>query len=118
MILSSMSANEITINNAYEDYVYIQEDIRDKDDKLISKTILIRNYGIRNISPNDSVITPDYQSNLKYSVPRPEHISSRAQNIIPWKFDDSIWYSCNYNYEGETDEFIEKIFEFDFSRGE
>ena len=118
MILSSKSVNEISMNNTYEDYVYIQEDIRDKDDKLISKTILIRNYGIRNISPNESVITPDYQSNLKYSVPRPEHTSSRAQNIIPWKFDDSIWYSCNYNYEGETDEFIEKIFEFDFSRGE
>ena len=115
MISNTMNQNDnINITN-YENYVYFQEDIRDNEDKLISKTIVVKNYGIRNILPNNNVITPDYQSTLKYSVPRPENTLSRTQ--IPWKFEDSIWFNCNYNYEGETDEIIEKIFEFDFNRG-
>ena len=117
-MLNSLNQNESKNNINYEDFISIQDDIRDKDEKekLISKTIYIKNYGIRNISPYNNVITHDYQSNLKYSIPRPENSSSRAANQIPWKFSDSIWNTCNYNYEGETDEFIEKIFEFDFNR--
>ena len=118
LLYSSMSQkdNKNIINN--EKYVHIQEDIRDNNEKLISKTIYVRNYGIRNIEPNNNVITNDYQSTLKYSIPRPENTLTRTKNQIPWQFKDSIWSSCNYNYEGETDEIIEKMFNFDFYRGE
>ena len=116
MLLNKMNqSGNINITN-YDNYVYFQEDIRDNEDKLISKTISIKNYGIRNILPNNNVITQDYQSTLKYSIPRPENTSSNRTQI-PWKFEDSIWFNCNYNFEGETDEIIEKIFEFDFNRG-
>ena len=118
MILSSMSSKDLQINTNFEKYSFIQEDKRGNDDQLISKTIIVKNYGIRDISPNNEVITQDYQSNLKYSIPRPEPSSSRAENQIPWKFSDSIWCSCNYNYEGVNDEIISKIFDFDFIRGE
>jgi hypothetical protein len=108
--------NKNTIN--LENYVDIQEDIRNEEDKLISKTINIYNYGIRNIIPNNNIITYDYQSTLKYSIPRAENSSSRVQNQVPWQFTDSIWSNCNYNYEGETDETIEKICDFDFNRND
>ena len=121
MLLNTMGQNDNKNNNNInfdENLVTIQEDERDNDNKLISKTIYISNYGIRNINPNNNVITHDYQSTLKYSVPRPEHTSSRMANQVPWKFTDSIWNTCNYNYDGETDEYIGKVFEFDFNRGE
>ena len=118
MLLKSMSLIDVKNATHYENFVNLQEDIRDNDDKLISKTIYVKNYGIRNINPDYNVITQDYQSTLKYSIPRPENISSRKQNQNPWKFSDSIWKECNYYYEGETDEIIEKAFEFDFSRDE
>ena len=117
MILNSTNQKD-KINTIDQNNISIQEDIRDNEDKLISKVIYVQNYGIRNILPNNNVITNDYQSTLKYSTPRPEDLSSRIRNQIPWQFVDSIWSCCNYYYEGETDESIEKIFEFDFNRSE
>ena len=115
----NQNENENKIKNKYYsgDCVSVQEDIRDED-KLISKTIYVYNFGIRNIIPSNNLITHDYQSTLKYSTPRPENASSRIANQIPWKFTDSIWNCCNYNYEGDSDDFIEKVFTFDFNRGE
>ena len=118
MLLRTISQNEMKVNTNFENYVYMQEDERDADDILISKTIVVKTFGIRYIEPNNNVITHDYQSLLKYSIPRPEDTSSRAKNQIPWKFSDSIWNLCNYNYEGESDEIIDKMFEVDFNRGE
>ena len=119
-MLSSKVSNNIEIKNKInlEEYVDIQEDTKNEEDILISKTIHIYNYGIRNITPNNNIITHDYQSTLKYSIPRAENSSSRAQNQIPWQFADSIWSICDYYYEGETDEFIEKICDFDCKRND
>ena len=116
--LNSMGQNENKNHINFGDLVSIQEDVRDEENKLISKTIYINNYGIRNVTPNCNVITHDYQSTLKYSTPRPENASSRVANQVPWSFSDSIWSNCNYNFEGVTDDFIERIFHFDFNRGE
>ena len=118
MLLNPMNKKETKNNTSYENYVNIQEDVRDDDDKLISKTIYIKNYGIRNIIPNNNIITHDYQSTLKYSIPRAENSSTRVQNQVPWQFTDSIWSNCNYFFEGETDEIISKICDFDFNRDE
>ena len=118
MLANSMGQNENKNHYDFEDLVSIQEDVRDEENKLISKAISITSYGIRHITPNCNVITHDYQSTLKYSTPRPENASSRAANIIPWQFSDSIWGACNYNFEGETDDFIDKIFHVDFNKGE
>ena len=97
----------------------IQKDIRDMNNKLISKTIYINNYGIRYVSPNNNIITQEYQSTLKFSIPRPETLSSRTQKQNLWKFNDSIWFYYNkYNIDEENDDFINKIFETDFNMGD
>ena len=96
----------------------IQRDQRDKNNKLISKTIYITNYGLRYVSPNNNIITHEYQSTLKFSIPRPENYSSRNNKQSPWKYSDSIWNYFNYNVEGENDLIYEKMFETDFNMGE
>ena len=111
----------ININKNYlggDIIIDIQQDIRDKNNKLISKTIYINNYGLRYVTPNNNIITKDYQSTLKFSRPRLENISSRNEKQNPWKYADSIWYHYKYNYEGETDKTIEKMFEIDFEMSE
>ena len=110
----------LKINNKYfgENIdIDIQQDIRDSNNKLISKTIHISNYGIRYVSPNDNIITKEYQSTLKFSIPRPENSSSRTQKQNLWNFNDSIWSFYKYNIDGETNDFIDKIFETDFNMG-
>ena len=118
--INEINNHIININRKYlgEDIdIDIQQDIRDKNNKLISKTIYINNYGFRYVTPNNNIITKDYQSTLKFSRPRPEIYSSRDKQN-PWKYTDSIWYHYKYNFEGETDETIEKMFEEDFQMAE
>ena len=96
----------------------ISSKIEGKNNKLISKIIYINNYGLRYVTPNNNIITKDYQSTLKFSRPRLENISSRNEKQNPWKYADSIWYQYKYNYEGETGKTIEKMFEIDFEMSE
>ena len=106
---------EILKNNFKE--IKFQKDIKNENGELIDKHILIYNFGIRNIIPTHNVITNDYQSTLKYSIPRPELNSLKNKNVIPWKYELSIWFFMNINYENfYTDEMIEKAFYFDFNR--
>ena len=93
----------------------IQKDEKDKDNKLISKTIYIRNYGVIYVSPNNNIITKEYKSTLKFSIPRPDYILSGMTQQNPWKYNDSIWNYYKYNFEGETDDILEKMFETDFN---
>ena len=121
---SGINTNRTNRTNVNKKYfgenidIDIQEDQRDKNNKLISKTIYVSNYGYRNITPNNNIITQEYQSTLKFSIPRPDIISSRSNKQNPWKYTDSIWYYYNYNYEGETDDILNKMFEADFNLGE
>ena len=117
-INNEINSNIININRKYfggDIDIDIQEDSRDKNNKLISKTIYISNFGLRYVTPNNNIITQDYQSTLKFSIPRPENISSRLKKQNPWKYSDSIWNYYKYKYEGETDEIIDKMFETDFN---
>ena len=116
--LNSVNQKDYKNNDNYRKNISIQEDERDNEDKLISKTIYIKNYGIRNIVPSNKIVTDDYQSTLKYSTPRFENDLSSTRDSIPWQFSDSIWSFYKYNFEGETDEFLKEMCEFDFNRGE
>ena len=116
--LNSVNQKDYKNNENYRKNISIQEDERDNEDKLISKTIYIKNYGIRNIVPSNKIVTDDYQSTLKYSTPRFENDLSSTRDSIPWQFSDSIWSFYKYNFEGETDEFLKEMCEFDFNRGE
>ena len=117
MLINSTNATK-NINQIDEKNLSIQEDLRDKNDKLISKVINIDNYGIRNIEENNKVITKNYENALNYCIPRPKDPSLILKRKLQWNFNDSIWSCCNYHYEGETDETINKIFDFDFIRNE
>ena len=96
----------------------IQKDEHDKNNKLISKTIYVSNYGLRNVSPNPNIITKEYQSTLKFSIPRSADFFSGNSKKSQWKFSDSIWNYYNYSIEGESDLIIEKMFETDFNLSE
>ena len=93
----------------------IQEDKRDENNKLISKTIYVKNFGLRVIKPNNNIVTKEYKSTLKFSVPRPDDISSKMTIQNLWKYSNSFWSYYNYNFEGETDDTLEKMFETDFN---
>ena len=113
--------NNNTIINVNKKYfgenidIDIQKDEKDKNNKLISKTIHIRNYGVIYISPNNNIITKEYKSTLKFSIPRPDYISSGITQQDPWEYKDSIWNYYKYDFEGETDDILEKMFETDFN---
>ena len=113
--------NKSNINKNYfggDVDIDIQEDQKDKNNKLISKTIYVYNFGVRYVPPNNNIITKEYQSTLKFSIPRPENYSSRNKKQNPWKYSDSIWSYYKYNLEGETDEIIDRMFETDFNMAE
>ena len=113
--------NKSNINKNYfggDVDIDIQEDQKDKNNKLISKTIYVYNFGVRYVPPNNNIITKEYQSTLKFSIPRPENYSSRNKKQNPWKYSDSIWSYYKYNLDGETDEIIDRMFETDFNMSE
>ena len=70
-----------------------------------------------NIKPNFNVLTHDYKSNLKYTEPRPKNIINKfVKPRTPWTFPISIWAYYGYEYEGDSEEYLDKCFEFDFNR--
>ena len=60
--VNEINNNMITINRKYfgnDVDIDIQEDIKDKNNKLISKTIYIRNFGYRYVPPNNNIMTKE-----------------------------------------------------------
>ena len=96
----------------------IQEDKRDENNKLISKTIYVKNFGFREIKPNNNIITKEYKSTLKFSIPRPEETSSKISMQNLWKYSNSFWSYYNYNIEGESENILEKMLEADLDLAE
>jgi hypothetical protein len=113
--------NYFSINKTYFGNnidIDIQNDKRDENNKLISKTIYVKNFGLRLVKPNNNIVTKEYKSTLKFSVPRPDDKSSGMSVQNRWKFPNSFWSYYNYNFEGETDVTLGKIFETDFNLAE
>ena len=70
-----------------------------------------------NVKPNFNVLTHDFKSNLKYTEPRPKNIINKfVKPRTPWTFPISIWAHYGYEYEGDSEEYLDKCFEFDFNR--
>ena len=113
--------NYFSINKTYFGNnidIDIQNDKRDENNKLISKTIYVKNFGLKIVKPNNNIVTKEYKSTLKFSVPRPEDKSSGMTVQNRWKFPNSFWSYYNYNFEGETDDTLGKMFETDFNLAE
>ena len=84
---------------------------------IMKKEIIVRFIHKKSIRENFKVITDDFVTNLKYCEPRPERKFDKfIKPRPPWTFPQSIWYYYNYNYEGETEDTINKCFEHDFQR--
>ena len=83
------------------------------------KKISIHTLGKRIIEKNLKVIDEDFLKVIKYCEPRPGKIKNKIiKPKTPWAFQNSIFYFCGYNFEGENEEIINECFEFDFKRCE
>ncbi|MCQ2819743.1 MAG: hypothetical protein MJ252_20960, partial [archaeon] len=80
-------------------------------------TIPISDIAIKTVSVNHQVINELYRSNLRYTQPRPVKIINRfVKPRTPWTYPISIWAYYDYDYEGDSEDYINKCFEFDFER--
>ena len=64
-----------------------------------------------------NIIDSSYKKYLEYCEPRPQKkIDINFKPRTPWIFQISIWYSYEYNYDGDSKEYLDKVFENDFSK--
>ena len=83
----------------------------------VNTTIIVDTVSKIKIIYNKNVINEDYRKMIKFSEPRPEKIKNKfIKPKTPWNFSVSIWAYYGYNYEGETEQYLNKCFKFDFER--
>jgi len=64
-----------------------------------------------------TIIDSTYKKYLVYCVPRPEKkIDLNIKPRTPWTYPISVWYAYEYNYEGDNKDYLDKVFDHDFSR--
>ena len=90
--------------------------LEENNEKII-KEIKVNFLGKKIVKQNLKIINENYITTLKYCEPRPERKFERfIKPKTPWTFQISIWHYYNYNYEGESEEYINQCFEHDFKR--
>ena len=95
------STNENIITNLPKDKISITVD-------TISKI---------QVKVNQNVINENLAKNIVFSEPRPEKIINKfVKPRTPWSFPISIWAYYGYDYEGDTEDYLDDCFEFDFNR--
>ena len=104
--------NENNINNENN-----KNNDNDNNEKEKEKKVSISILGKKYIEQNLKVIDEDFLKVIKYCEPRPGKIKNKIiKPKTPWSFNNSIFYFCGYNYEGENEDIINECFEFDFTR--
>jgi hypothetical protein len=82
-----------------------------------------RQYIITKVAKTQVEINPNviqhsnYRKLIKFCEPRPEKkviVIKKART--PWTFGASIWTFYDYKLEGEPEEYINELFEYDFTR--
>ena len=69
------------------------------------------------VKVNHNVISENLTKNIVFSEPRPERIINKfVKPRTPWSFPVSIWAYYGYQYEGDSEEYLNQCFEFDFNR--
>ena len=69
------------------------------------------------IKINRNVLNEDYRKNIKFTEPRPLKIINKfVKPRTPWTYPISIWAYYGYDYEGDSEEYLDQCFEFDFKR--
>ena len=80
-------------------------------------TIVVDTISKLHVKMNHNVINENLTKNILFSVPRPERIINKfVKPRTPWSFPISIWAYYGYEYEGDSEDYINQCFEFDFNR--
>lgn len=80
-------------------------------------SILITHLGKKIVKVNHNVINDEYRKMIKFTEPRPVKIIDRfVKPRTPWTFPISIWAYYDYQYNGDTQDYLDQCFEFDFKR--
>ena len=106
-----------------EDEEEDDDDNNNKDTKSLMKlkknkiTIIVDTISKIHVKFNQTVVNENLSKNIFFSEPRPEKIINKfVKPRTPWTFPISIWAYYGYEYEGNTEEYLNSCFEFDFNR--
>ena len=113
------------LNNIREKLLYQQKKEQDKtsNESVITNlpkdkiTILVDTISKIHVKVNQNVVNDNLTKNIVFSEPRPEKIINKfVKPRTPWSFPISIWAYYGYDYEGDTEDYLDDCFEFDFNR--
>ena len=113
------------LNNIREKLLYQQKKEQEKtsNENVITNlpkdkiTIVIDTISKVHVKVNQNVVNDNLTKNIVFSEPRPEKIINKfVKPRTPWSFPISIWAYYGYDYEGDTEDYLDDCFEFDFNR--
>ena len=113
------------LNNIREKLLYQQKKEQDKtsNESVITNlpkdkiTIVVDTISKIHVKVNQNVVNDNLTKNIVFSEPRPEKIINKfVKPRTPWSFPISIWAYYGYDYEGDTEDYLDDCFEFDFNR--
>ena len=79
--------------------------------------IVVDTISVMHIKFNKNVINDEYRKTISFSEPRPEKIIDKfVKPKTPWSFPVSIWAYYGYDYDGDSEDYLDKCFNFDFNR--
>jgi hypothetical protein len=115
------------LNNIREKLLYQQKKEQDNNnpstENVITNlpkdkiTIVVDTISKIHVKVNQNVINDNLTKNIVFSEPRPEKIINKfVKPRTPWSFPISIWAYYGYDYEGDTEDYLDECFEFDFNR--
>jgi len=115
------------LNNIREKLLYQQKKEQDNNNSSTENvitnlpkdkiTIVVDTISKIHVKVNQNVINDNLTKNIVFSEPRPEKIINKfVKPRTPWSFPISIWAYYGYDYEGDTEDYLDECFEFDFNR--
>ena len=113
------------LNNIREKLLYQQKKEQEKTSNEIvitnlpkdKITIVVDTISKMHVKVNQNVVNDNLTKNIVFSEPRPEKIINKfVKPRTPWSFPISIWAYYGYDYEGDTEDYLDDCFEFDFNR--
>lgn len=79
--------------------------------------ISVKRVGKIAVEINPFVIDDFCRNMLKYCEPRPiKRLNKFVKPRTPWSYDISLWASHDYRYDGDSEAYLDEVFEHDFNR--
>jgi Ran GTPase-activating protein (RanGAP) involved in mRNA processing and transport len=109
MAYTKQQENEAGSNNENNDEDYEEDENQDN--------YIIKKVGNIHVDINRNVLDEYNRKTMKYCLPRPKrNFNKFIKPRTPWTFAISLWANFNYEYEGDSEQYIDEVFENDFSR--